>query len=458
MNSISQNTRIHKKEFYLVALHILIGLIATVIPQLVPILMVSAIVTYVVVYAKKDRNKFYVLLFISYTTGMEILYRAGGIYFLPYEFVKYLQIGFILLNIFMAGTRFNSIIGILILFLLLPSLILFPPNFYKHFIFTSLGIGALGFLIAFTGFQKIAWADFAQLLKAFLYPCISFAAYISIKTPDFSKIEFSLGATSETTGGFGSNQVATLLGAGICLLIILLDRKTYMVSRILTFGILLYFTLRGLLSFSRGGMVGMLVSVLLSYLFFKKIKQADLLKLGLISIAFTGVFILTNNITDNILLQRYQGETTATLSGAREIDLETLSSGRLNYATIELVAWYNNIIFGVGPGNMQYASYKYGLSEDDDASHTEATRLLAENGIFGLLINLILIFWPIYIIRKTTDRELKFIKSVLFIFGYATTFHASIRTGMTPLFYALASMDIKPSTMVNSLKKPVMAK
>jgi O-antigen ligase len=104
--------------------------------------------------------------------------------------------------------------------------------------------------------------------------------------------------------------------------------------------------------------------------------------------------------------------------------------------------WLDNFIIGVGPGNLQFLRYKYGDYEDLLPPHTEQTRLLAENGIFGLAINIIIILWPIHIIWRTRDRNMKFIKSMLFIFAYATMFHSAIRTGLTPLLYGLASMDI----------------
>jgi O-antigen ligase len=153
------------------------------------------------------------------------------------------------------------------------------------------------------------------------------------------------------------------------------------------------------------------------------------------------VFLVTNAITNGQLLLRYKGETTGTLAGSKEKNLESLSSGRNNYAEVDIYMWLDNLILGVGPGNVQFLRYKYALY-DEAPPHTEATRLLAENGIFGLIINLILIFWPVYVISRTPNRDMKFIKCILFIFAYITTFHSATRTGLTPLLYGLASMDI----------------
>ena len=443
MNFAQQKNKIVSKDVYMIILHVIIGLIAVIFPLFIPILIIGVVFSYLFIYSRNDENKLQTLLFISYISGLETIYRASGEFFLPYEISKYVQIVFVLLNLFIVRTRFNSFVGILLLILMLPSLILFPADNYKYFVFNTLGLCSLAFLIAFTAYQKISFADFTRILKTFLYPCISFVTLITIKTPDFSDIEFSLGANFETTGGFGANQVATLLGAAICFLIILTDQKRYLGNRLITIGFIIYFTLRALLSFSRGGVLGMVIALGLAFILFKKIKQKNLVRLALIILALTAVFVITNEMTDGLLLLRYQGETTGTLSGSKDKSIEGLSSGRSSYAEVDMAQFFNNIFLGVGPGNSQFLRYKYGLY-DESAPHTEATRLLAENGIFGVLINIILVVWPIYIVYKTKGMELRFIKSTLFIFAYATTFHSAMRTGLTPLFYGLASMNIVP--------------
>jgi hypothetical protein len=430
-----------KRDGYFVVIHILFGFIAVVLPIFIPLLFLAVSLLYLIKYSAYDKHKAYTLLFISYLSGLEILNRSVGGSFLPYEIGKYIQIGFILVNMFFAKTWFNSFIGILIILLLIPSLSVFPSDTYKYFVFNSLGIFTLGFIIAFTAYQKIFINDFIKILKAFLFPCITFVTYITLKTPVYSEIDFRLGANVSTAGGFGSNQVATLLGASICLLVIMLDQKYYIINRLFTQVLIIYFTLRALLTFSRGGVVGMILSVLIAFLFFRKIRKDSAIKLAVLASAMVIVFLITNAITNGQLLLRYKGETTGTLAGSREKTLESFSSGRNNFAEVDLYVWADNIILGVGPGRVQFIRYKYGLY-DDAPPHTEVTRLLAEDGLFGLAINLILIFWPLYVISRTPSRDMKFIKSILFIFAYATTFHSATRTGLTPLLYGLASMDI----------------
>lgn len=453
MNKAVNKIRLQRKDSYLVAIHILLGIIAVVLPVVVPIVITGVLLWYIFVYSANDASKLQVLIFISYFNAMETLYRAAGVSFLPYETSKYIQIGLILVSLVFSRTGFTSMLGFLIILLVLPSAALFPPALYKNFVFTSFGIIALGFLVAFIGNQRIIFTDFVKILKSFLLPCISFVTFITLKTPKFSDINFSLEAHAETTGGFGSNQVATLLGAAICLIIIMADKNRYIVNRLVTFGLMIYFFLRAFLSFSRGGVIGLILSLVISFALFKKIKQSVLVKLGIILVLFCTVFILANNFTGGNLLLRYEGETGGTISGTRTKSLRTLSSGRTDYAAVDLEIWFDHILFGVGPGNSQFIRFKYGMFSEG-APHTEATRLLAENGIFGLIINLILVFWPVYIILKTGNREARFIKTMLFVFAYATTWHSAMRTGLTPLFYGLASMNILPSYSIKRSKVP----
>lgn len=430
-----------KRELYLIIFHVSLGIVAALLPIVVPFYILGVIFLYLFKYGIGDVTKINTIIFISYLTGIEILYRVSGVSFLPYEISKYIQICFIIWNIIISRTWFKSIVGLLIVLLLLPSVIIYPPPEYKYFVFTTMGMFALGLLIAFAAYTEISFKNFLNILKAFLYTSITFVSFITIKTPAFSDIEFELGANNETSGGFGTNQVATIIGAALCLFIIMIDQRHYLYNRVITIITVIYFALRGLITFSRGGIIGVAISVIISFILYKKLKQKNIVQLAVLSVATTVIFILTNNLTGGLLLLRYQGETPGTLSGNRVKDANVLASGRTIYAEVDIELFMNHPFLGIGPGNSQFQRYKYNVY-DEAAPHTEATRLLGENGLFGLGVNLILILWPVYVITKTPERSIRFIKSILFLFAYATTYHSAMRTGITPLFYGIASMNI----------------
>lgn len=437
LNSMSDK----KRELYFIVFHVAIGVLAAILPFIVPFYILCVILLYLFKYGIEDVTKINTIIFISYLTGLEILYRVSGVSFLPYETSKYIQICFIIWNIVISKTWFNSKVGILIVLLLLPSIIIYPPPEYKYFVFNTMGMFALGLLIAFIAYTEISFKNFLKILRAFLYTTITFVTFITIKTPALSDIEFELGANEETSGGFGTNQVATIIGASLCLLIIMIDQRHYLYNRVITIITIIYFALRGLLTFSRGGIFGVVLSIIVSFIFYKKLKQKNIIQLVVLGVATTAIFIIANNLTGGLLLLRYQGETAGTLAGTREKDAKVLASGRTIYAQVDLDLFMDHPFLGVGPGNSQFQRYKYNIY-DEAAPHTETTRLLGENGLFGLGVNLILILWPIYVIRKTPERSIRFIKSVLFLFAYATTYHSAMRTGITPLFYGIASMNI----------------
>jgi hypothetical protein len=438
---------INKQNFFdnnalIIAVHILFGVLISFNGFLVPLLICLITVLFIFKLALNDSSKINTFRIIAYLTSLEILYRATGVTFLPYELSKYIQIFFCFYTIILnTNAKFHQI-GFFIILLTLPSLLLFEYNIYKYLVFNSFGIYALAVFVSFSAFQKISVQSFASILLSFIYPVISFLVLITIRTPSFDEISFDLGANFETSGGFGSNQVSTVLGAFCCCLVLLIILKKAISNRYwLTYSLLVYALFRGLITFSRGGMFGFLISLILPWLFFKRISITNFFQMAGFLILSILIFIFSNNLTGGQLLLRFQGETAGTLDGVKEKNSENVTSGRSIVFESDLNIWEDNLLLGVGPGKSQFIRYKYGL-DMDVAPHVEFSRLLAENGIFGLIINIILVFWPVFIINRTKSSQFRFIKAVLFIFAYSSTFHSAMRNGIAPLFYALASLDI----------------
>ncbi len=415
---------------------------ASLFANLVPLLFCIIALYFLLKIGTDDSSKIGTIKIISYLTSLEILYRVSGVTFLPYELSKYIQIFFCLYTIILNTKAKLHPIGIFIILLSLPSLILFEYEVYKFLVFNSFGIYALAVFVSFTAFNRVNIHTFISILLNFIYPIISFLVFITIRTPSFEEINFELGANFETSGGFGSNQVSTILGALSCCIIILIIMKRPIANRIwLTYSLLVYAIFRGLITFSRGGMFGLAMSVVLSWLFFKKTGFSNLIQFVGLAVISGLIFIYSNSLTGGNLLLRFQGESSGSIAGSKEKDNETLTSGRNLILESDLAIWQDNIVLGVGPGKSQFVRYKYGL-DLEVAPHIEFSRLLAENGLFGLIINLILIIWPFYIIRKTSSSNFKFVKALLFIFAYSSTFHSATRNGVAPFFYGLASLDI----------------
>ena len=72
----------------------------------------------------------------------------------------------------------------------------------------------------------------------------------------------------------------------------------------------------------------------------------------------------------------------------------------------------------------------------------EMSRLLAEHGVLGLIYFIMLCSLFFLIWRRNTNPLVKSILMGLFLLGLYTTFHAAIRTFVTPLLIGLSLVSV----------------
>jgi hypothetical protein len=304
----------------------------------------------------------------------------------------------------------------------------------------GLGIGFFGGVIL-----KNNVFDMNASLRLLVYPLLIDVVYAFVKTPKYDDMTFDLGANFDASGGFGSNQVSTAFGLGLFLVFYFWLKGIRFTggNNFFDFGIAMFFLFQGLLTFSRGGIIGGVLGILLlvyNQWFLKNNKNvlsriSKLFLLGIPLIIFT--FLITNDITQGKLLQRYQGETAGTLAGVKEKTLNNVTTGRSDIFLGDVAIFLNHPIFGVGVNESRYyRNYAEGV-----VAHVELSRLLSEHGILGLIIFLYLIF--ILAIKMKYLRTKYSILVILFILGLYTTFHAATRTFMSPLIMAMACIPMK---------------
>tara|TARA_B110000003_G_scaffold271157_1_gene304826 strand:+ start:1855 stop:2823 length:969 start_codon:yes stop_codon:yes gene_type:complete len=298
--------------------------------------------------------------------------------------------------------------------------------------------------------DKITEIDFNSFLKLIWYSSISLLIYVAIETPDISKLNFSLNANFQATGGFGSNQIATILGLGMFLSFYAwMNKLEFSGSHRIDGFFIFLFAYQGFLSFSRGGMLVGIFCILIYYLLLirsvnyegftikRKLKPARFFGIGLFFI-FSSYFII-NIFSEGNINYRYLGETETTLSGEKIKTLNTITTGRYEIMEGDLELWKENFIFGTGVGSSKLMRNN-GL--DRSASHNEFTRLLAEHGIFGFLyifILLIFFFRLVFVKKRTVGNA---IVVTLFMIGVGTMVHSGMRTFVSSIFIALSSMII----------------
>lgn len=426
-----------------------VGVLAAKYPMVVSMLWLVIIVVTISGYmANRMQHVWYC---IAASPMLEVWSRMAKAPFTPFEIGKYYLV-FALLILFIHNLTRKSnhavySIGMPMILLLIPSLIVGTYVFDReNWVFNILGTLEIGALLLFAARERWDINCFCKTLRMGMLPIIAILVYLTLSSPGVSEMKFVVGANFEATGGFGTNQVSTILGNGIVLIVILLilDFPIFRYKWI-SYIILAYLLFRGLLTFSRGGMIGALLCTLIAVMPAMLANMRSFVRFTFLisTLCLLGlmIFTITNSITNNKLLERFMGETEGTLTGWREKTLNSATSGRYGLIGADLQIFSNNVLFGVGPGEAKELRVKYGGIENS-AAHTEVTRLLSENGIGGGLFALVFMIFPVIWIRKQKIGKWKGISAALFTLAIFTSFHSAMRTNTTVVFYALAAIPI----------------
>lgn len=434
------------KIYSWMAFHVVLGLLTLLSKWFIIIwFVIISVQSLSRILISRDRTS-ETMYFVAYLVGIEILFRmAGTSPFIPYEIGKYGPILFISTALVVARQHTATMVGYLIILLLLPSLSMYYGNKYiDDVMFNFAGMMSLGLTVQYFAGRVIRKQDFVRVIRTVLMPVLSIVTYISVRTPKLEEVDFKLGAMFATSGGFGSNQVSTLLGMAMFLLAICYFNKlTIFRKRSYDLIILAVIFGRALLTFSRGGVV-VAVLVLIIYILMAKPSgyqlpgfKAGQMLLFLILISISALAV--NELTHNALLLRYQGETQTTLTGEKEKTIDVLTTGRYQLFMSEVQLFLKYPILGVGPGG---ARYLRGDDSEQKASHSEFSRLVAENGIFGLIIIIILVIYPLSRYSRQKKDPGKLIALCLTIIALGMSFHAAMRNFVTPFLYGLGMASI----------------
>lgn len=388
---------------------------------------------------------------IAVSPCLEVFGRMTRSYILPHEIGKYYIYFCILLfslslmkgktSIFKA----KFLTGQLIIISFAPSIIassIYVIFSYSDFLVHCSAMVQISMLLIFASKERFTTNEYIKLFKFIALPIIPILMFLTIKTPKFDDLTFNTASSFETTGGFGSNQVATILGLGLAVITILLFLKKYIVNYfILNVSLVLYLLFRAFISFSRGGVVVAGIAILV-FVFIYSMKSAAAMKkytlyITLSILAIIIIFDFANELSGNKLFLRYTGQKE---NANTEITVNAITSNRTSIAVTDIYMFADNIAFGVGPGQSRYNREKYGGFPI--VPHTEYTRLLSEHGIGGLLVVIILSLFPFYWIRRLPSFEVKAISMALFVIAIGSSMHSATRTNTTVVCYALASIPI----------------
>jgi O-antigen ligase len=426
----------------IVLLHIAFGVVIYLnsklsIPYGLGILSISLLIL-----LKTQNSKNQVLYIAAYAVGSEVILRmTGG--FVLYEIGKYSIIIFMLMGLYFSGFSKNSFPYWIFLIILIPGVLVatvtlnLDTNIIRAIAFNVSGPICLGVSALYCYQRRITLKELDNVLLCMLAPIITTVTYMFLYTPSVKEVITSTQSNFQTSGGFGPNQVATILGLGVFILFTRLifhsKEKWVIISNL---ALLLMVTFRGLVTFSRGGMICAAVMIILFFvvLFFVTKRSAKVKLLWLIGISgFLFVIVWSYSISQSngLISNRYANQ------DARGREKSSMLTGREEIMGNELGMFLDNPIIGVGVGKG-----KENRVEDLGelvASHNEITRMLAEHGSLGVLALLILIITPLalYINNRQNIYLLSF-----FTFWILTINHAAMRLAAPAFVYALSLLHV----------------
>lgn len=415
-------------------------------------------------FTAAKHRQVYLIYMIFYLGSFDVIARmARTSPFIPYELSKYLLLPLFVYGLFLAAKSWNR--GYLMLLMILPAFFYDFSGSTELSDLINYGIGPLilALSVAYFTNKKMSMDILLTCLRMFLYTSLMALAFAFIKTPDYDKIEFTLAANFQTSGGFGSNQVANVLGLGaIVMFIHFFYNKSLTGYRSLDLTILGLFMLQALLTMSRGGVfTAILAAVAFIYFLPKTSSDQAVVKINKVrvfaylivfGIVATGIFYYVDYISGNVLSMRYKGETIGTQAGVKDKSLTTFTSNRFDLVLSELEMWYDYPITGVGVGASKHLRPEY--TSVITSSHTEFSRLVADHGLPGLvyLIAWVSIYFFVNNKNRGVDRALLL---TLFIVAFFTSTHSAMRVFITPLMTGL-SVCVIVAPNKPRLTKPVV--
>ncbi len=429
------------------------GLVANFFSVTTKFFLFAAIVYFLYRTFSNANKKDEVLIAAAYITGFEVFSRmTGGVGF-SYEFAKYAVIGFMLLGMFFKGFTRKSLPYFFFIVLLIPGILFSAINLdYESSFGNAIGFNLSGpVCLAITALycydRKIPAQRFQEILIAVLLPIICTTIYLYLFTPSIRDTLTGTQSNSEASGGFGPNQVSTILGLGA---FILFSRLLTNKNRFINFVdliLLILVSYRAIVTFSRGGViVAVICSLVFLAVYFLRtdvIGKANLIpKIAIISLAVIVTWIYSSVVTLGLINKRYSNQDAA---GREKSDITT---GRADLINEELLAFYEHPLTGVGVGKTK--EFRQAITGYETATHNEVSRMLSEHGLFGLLALIVLIVTPfIFGMKNKTNLYLY----SFFIFWILTINHSSMRIAAPAFIYGLALI-----TLVNAKKNPVPRK
>lgn len=431
-----------KNYLYLILIHVFIGAFLyyfNFFPKIYGYGIIFGSVFFVINSHNRNNE---VLYAAAYIVGSEVVLRmtSGS----PvYEFSKYGVMIIMLMGIYYSGISKNAIPYWIFLLLLIPGVVIstlvlnYGSSMRKEISFNISGPICLGLCSLYTYTRRVTLQQINNILLVIGLPIITCVVYLTLYTPSIKEIVVGTDSNADLTGGFGPNQVSTIFGLGM---FIFVSRLIYNSSTKLLFIvnliIVLNISFRGLISFSRGGMItGIAIILVLIIVTYFQINSNGKAKLGylivfvVLTLAATWLYI--SNQTGGLIDKRYSNQDVTGKVKERQL------AGRAELADDEYTTFLANPIFGVGVGRtMELRKQKIG---EVVVSHNEITRMFAEHGSIGILALLIIFITPLVLY---VDNRYHIYLLCFLTFWLLTINHAAMRLAAPAFIYSLSLLKV----------------
>ncbi len=432
------------ERFYLQALlaHFIMGLLFFKL-RILGAVYALLVLIWGIWYVIKNQNRNHeVLLMAAYFVGMDVYIKMLKVTILN-EFGKYTVIIFMLLGIFYKGFSKGAFLYVFFIALLIPSIFIgtqtlsLDADIRKAIAFNISGPVCLGISTIYCFQRSISVQRLNEVFAMLLFPMIALLVHVFLYTPDFNEAIVNTDSNSATSGGYGPNQVSTILGLSMFLFF----ARFFLVSptlklKLINGFLVLVFAYRCIITFSRGGMLtGLFMMVIFMgvlYVIMDAKNKAKIMLLGGLSV-LAGLLVwgYSSLQTGGMIDKRYANQNAVGQEKASQL------SGRETLIETELNMFLDNPLLGVGVGkNKEIRFEETGIL---GASHNELTRMLAEHGSLGLLALLILFTTPLVLYLQ--DRTQIF-AVVFMVFWLLTINHAAMRIAAPAFVYALALLKV----------------
>jgi hypothetical protein len=394
-------------------------------------------------YIVRTRNENHQALYVcAYMVGSEVLLRMtdGN----PvYEFSKYGVVFFLIVAMYYKGFSKYAIPYWIFLVLLIPGVVIstqvldFDAELRKSISFNISGPLCLGISSLYMYNRRISMSQLNDLLLIVGMPIVSTTVYLIFYTPNVRDVITGTSSNYETSGGFGPNQVSTMLGLGMFIFFIriMMFSKSKMVLA-LNMLIFLNVSYRGLMTFSRGGVItATCMMIILTVVIYQKLNPKGRTKLqgisALFGILILGIWLYSANETGGLIQKRYANQDA--VGRVKESRL----SGRENIMASEIKFFMDNPIFGVGVA--RGAELRSEAAGTTILSHNEITRMLSEHGGLGILALVILFCTPLFLYLDNRSH----VYLLCFVcFWLFTINHAAMRLAAPSFIYALSVLKV----------------